>query len=650
MSFLKKITKFGWAFIVAFAIFFVTGLCSLGCVRSTGDSFLMRAQKTVYYNVTLKSGESLDAVYINFGSLYVEPGENVTVTVKYSTATTTGVFASFGSAVAVGNVYSETGKSGVNYNWLKIASEQNKKSVKRISVETTENVQCNEIVCLNADGERLPLSVNNQSTDYYTSEIEKSLDAQKSFSNKANAYYNYTQEEIYYKTAVDTAFGNINHAENTYLLDGNYNFLATLLFAGSSAVFGGSVFALRLPAFLATSAMAVFFFLSLKELTKKDKYAFFGTLFFLLFGLAFSVGRTANGSVFVASALMGSLYFMVRFFSRGISSKAIVKGSMNVFLSGIFASIALATDLWSVLPVAGILTLFAFGLRRQKKSYAVELEKENANVIEKRLKNGETVMLCPDAGKAKRAYQEKNKLCFGMIALGFGMATFIWLFLAAIFCYKGYVRAYGVPFMGVIGALGKQWVQTTTRANVTLYTSANASGLLSWLLPLKAAVLYDGGWLVSAEEYLSWTAMGNPALSVLCFLSLLAVTIKIVLDFGEKKSDKATWRIIRTYFVLLGGVFSTWLQALARGNFDVSSALLFSAFYAAFPVLVAWIWLYDKKVLRINAETLTLLSVGVIALAMFLLVLPCLFGYSVSTSATQSFQWMSWIRNKYFHI
>ena len=56
----------------------------------------------------------------------------------------------------------------------------------------------------------------------------------------------------------------------------------------------------------------------------------------------------------VACFLVASLYFMYRFFSKGISSQHIVKGGLNVLFSGLFAALALAMNTLAIFPAAGI--------------------------------------------------------------------------------------------------------------------------------------------------------------------------------------------------------------------------------------------------------------------------------------------------------
>lgn len=137
----------------------------------------------------------------------------------------------------------------------------------------------------------------------------------------------------------------------------------------SVVIFGDSPFALRLTPFLATCATLLFVYLLGSLLFKDEKYGFIFAFIFAVGGLATTVGRMGAPYALVSCFLVASLYFMYRFFSKGISSQHIVKGGLNVLFSGLFAALTLAMNTLAIFPAAGILTLFGFGMRRQKLAY-----------------------------------------------------------------------------------------------------------------------------------------------------------------------------------------------------------------------------------------------------------------------------------------
>ena len=164
-------------------------------------------------------------------------------------------------------------------------------------------------------------------------------------------------------------------SESVYNVDRDFNSLATVLLLPSVAIFGDSTFALRLTPFLATSATLLLVYLFASLLFKDEKYGFIFSLIFAFGGLATTVGRLGAPYALITCFLVASLYFMYRFFAKGISSERIIKDGLNILFSGLFAALALAMNFLTIIPVAGILILFAFGMRRQKLAYINELNK-----------------------------------------------------------------------------------------------------------------------------------------------------------------------------------------------------------------------------------------------------------------------------------
>jgi len=241
------------------------------------------------------------------------------VTVQTSTSTSTPSKASwstFGKEMKVGNVTSAENKSGISHNWVAVATAQNK-SARQIAFKATANLDLNEIVAIDKNGNILELTPYVAGTEYTEAEVSATLDAQESFARffteegkvelSDDAKENFTQEEGYYMSSVQNVLSGRAKYENAYhTLDGNFNYLATLLMTSSVAVFGNSVFALRLPAFVATTLLIVFAFLLIKELTKNDQLAFYFSIVLMLGGLVTTVGRLGAPYSMVACAVVGT--------------------------------------------------------------------------------------------------------------------------------------------------------------------------------------------------------------------------------------------------------------------------------------------------------------------------------------------------------
>ncbi len=547
---MKKISGFLWAFIALVIVFLTAGAFMLGTTKHTGKSLVCETEKTVYYTVSLESGDSLAEVYVNVGSVYLPVGGDANLYVKYSTSSTsTTNWKRVSLPISIANLQSETGVSGSNYHWLCYAKDKSLQNVKRLSVSAEANIELCEIICLNQDGEVIPLSYGengSKGADYKEEQVAKTLDAQESFYKETGAYYAYTQEEGEWLTSVNNVLlGTEVTAGNVYSLARGYNYLATLLHVPAVAVFGGSPFALRITPFIALCVGVVFLYLLVKEFLKKDGYAFCAGVCGMAAALA--VLRTAGAGAFVASALLGAAYFAARFFARGISSKHIVKGGLNILFAGVFAAVALATDTMAIFGVLGVLTLLGFGLRRQYLAYKLAMEKSaetSANI---------------DKLRYEQDYKNRVAYCFG--GLAFIAVTFVLILFAAVASYPAIMRVYGSS-TGFVTAMWKG-----VKAGAWNKGMGGRVNVWKWFIGASAPIGVRIACIVGA-------------------VSLIASTAFVVLGFIQKTADKRALRVRRAYFVLLGAVVSCVAAALVKGGVTAMPSVLFLTAYVAFFALV----------------------------------------------------------------
>ena len=647
---MKKITAYTWAFILLIATFLVSGLLTLGSAKTTGDALTVTPNDAVCYSMSLDSSEKLDAVYVNVGAIHTAIGEDATITVKTSTSTSgTPSWTTMGKAIQLGNVTGKAGQAGANYNWVKYAEAQNKSSVTKISFTSNVHLDLNEIVCLNADGEVIELTPYVAGAKYTFDEISAAIDKQENFVLDNSASANFTQDEGYYMSSVHNVLGGKTmYSGANFVLDGNFNYLATLLMAPSVALFGDSVFALRLPAFLATCAILVFAYLLIRELTKSDKLSFYFALVLAIGGMATTVGRLGAPYTMVVSALIASAYFMYRFFAHGISSKYVVKGGMNILVSGLFAAVAMAMDLTALIPVIGILVLFAFGLRRQKRAFQIALEKTSGKETTEVDEDGEVVYVNKAAERAYNEYADKTRVSYGFAALSFGMATIVFLLLATVFAYSAYMKSVGNQATSFLAILWNGMKGSVRESGITSFASTNAMNVLGWWLPLKPATLFAGVTSVATGEYVAWHAFPNAALSVACFAAFIGATVKVVLDYVNKASDKKSLRFRRTYFVLLSGLVAATVAGLLRGNASAATGMLFHVFYVGFLPLVAMLLPEASTKEEKTLVNVVIWSVIAIFAVMFILNVPAMYGTLTTVSRAQWFNWSSLWNNVYF--
>lgn len=645
---MKKISAYIWAFIVLICVFFTAGVCTLGSVSTGGEAMFVKSNATVYFSMLdendAAAGQTVDAVYVKVGTIYKNVDESTTLVASMSTSanSSNATLSSQWPSANTRSVVVKTVSDGKQYNWIKIFEGANKESVKAVSFRANSNIELVELVCLDADGKVINMEgfVAKESTDYTQDEIAKATDAQESFEKSKGSFYNLTVEEGYYVTSAQTLLsGRGILSGSTYVLEENFNYLNTVLTAGSIAIFGASAFAVRLPAFLATCALILFAFLLMKDMFKSEKYAFIGALLLCLGGMATTLGRLGAPYAIVASALVASAYFMHRFFSKGISSGRVVKDGLNILWSGLFAALAMSIDASAIFPTIGILVLFGFGLRRQKAAYKLALEKEE-NRIANEAEDGESTA----AAQVKVKYGEKTRISYGFAVLSFVMGTALLCFVSAVLCYAAYIKVNGNVDLGFTRLVWDGFKHSLFGGKVVSYATENGSSTFGWFLPWKAATLSA---VTGGEEYLAWNVLPNAAVSYFSLIALIVTTFKVAKGFVDKTQDKKALRIRRAYFILLVGLAVSMMAAACKLHVSVLNAFLFQTCYVAFlPLMAISLSGEGEK----NGKIVDGVLWGVVALAavVFVVSLPSAYGFAVPSSYAKAFGWTAIVNNGFF--
>lgn len=693
---IKKAPSFRALFILLLSLFFLAGLIFGGSFRSTGKSYYNSSASghAAVFDLEAESGQKLKSVYVNVGSVYAPVGSDLTVTAKRYSSSSSPTSYTFGSAVKIGVIYSESGKvkSGALFNWIEITADS-ARSVASVSISTDFNADINEIVCLDENGKQIPLSVNTRLSKGYKNPAKALAggnDAPRSFTANKSARRNFTEEEAYTLCAVKNVLGGSSFEDgNRYIVDKNFNSLGTLLYLPAVAIFGTSTGALRLTSLLASCAALLFVWILAENLFKSEKRAFAAVLLLVLGGTALSIGTFGAPYAIVASALLGSLYFMQRFFSKGVPSAHIYKGGANVLYSGLFAAVALAVDFTSIIPVLGILVLFAFGLRRMKLAYRNEAQKladqtndqpDQPAKAETAEADGSTAPASAvnQAAKALEAtYNRKRRVTLSFAAISFLVGTFVLLLLSSVICYSAYVKAYEnnpmKPTLGYAALLWKGISSSFKKGNVTSFASSNAALAFSWFLPWKPATLYANAIESGAgkADYLAKSAFTNPVLALASLVSLVSLSVKAIATLAKKDFSKPQKRFLRSFAVIGGGVLLLLLKGLVAKNASVADSFAFHVFYAMLiPLAANTLSLKTAKTPAKNetGETnepetgaavekaeqkgdILLWTVAVLTAVCLLLSVPALFGFALrGTVAKALFGWMNFINNGYFRV
>lgn len=685
----RKAALFRALFILLLSLFFLTGLIFGGSFRSTGKSYYNSSASghAAVFDLNAESGQKLKSVYINVGSVYAPVGSDLTVTAKRYSSSTSPTSYTFGSEVKIGVIYSESGKgkSGALFNWIEITADS-ARSVASVSISTDFNADINEIVCLDENGKQIPLSVNTRLSKGYKNPAKALAggnDAPRSFTTNKSARRNFTEEEAYTLCAVKNVLGGSSFEDgNRYIVDKNFNSLGTLLTLPAVAIFGTSTGALRLTSLLASCVALLFVWLLAENLFRDEKLAFAAVLLLALGGTALSIGTFGAPYAIVASALSGSLYFMQRFFSKGIPSAHIYKGGANVLYSGLFAAAALAVDLTSAIPVLGILVLFAFGLRRMKLSYRNEAQKLAAQTLAEaepaKAEESPASAAAQAAKTLESTYKRKRRVTLSFAVLSFLVGTFVLLLLSSVISYSSYVKAYEnnpmKPAIGYAALLWKGLSSSFKKGNVTSFTSSNAALAFSWFLPWKPAALYANAIESGAgkADYLAKSAFTNPVLAVASLVSLIYLSVKAIVTLAKKDFSKPQKLFLRSFAVIGGGIVLLLLKGLVAKNASVADSFAFHVFYTMLiPLAAKNLSLKTGKTIATGETAATsetteaaevikttdrkgnilLWAVAVLTAICFILFVPALFGFGLrGTIAKALFGWMNFINNGYFRI
>lgn len=546
---MKKFLNVITAFIAMLAVFFTVSVFTIGTTKHTGESTHYEAGTTVYYEVSKATNKGdLDSVYLNIGAIHTPVGKEATVTVKYSTSSTSTSFTTFGKPLKIENY-----TSGENYNWVCVAEGQKlgkSASSMRVSVSANCALEINEIVAFSSNGERLKLGYSNSNKDYKREEVLKSVDAQDSFVLGESSYYNFTNAEAMTLASLQNVQrGNDYAGAGVYTLADEYNYLADLLLLPSVATFGASPFALRFTSVVATTIFIVFAFLFLRLLTKNDLTSILTTLLFAP-GVGVGLARVGGAYACIACSLMISAYFAYKFFAKGIYSKAIVKSSFNVFFAGLFSAIALAMDTVAIFPIVGIAVLLAFGWRRQSIAKKTELAKANA-----------------DERKVKADYNRKDRIstCFAIVSF-FGV-YFMLAILSTAICYPAIARVYSAD-ISFGGAIWKGISQSFIGGSVP--STASVGSVFGWFVGVSGGV----GYLV---------------LAIVGLISLCLLIATVVYAFIKKQNGKDDLRLRRSVITFIGGMLCALVAGCVKPSTSLAYFSLFGFFYGAIIVTAVYL-------------------------------------------------------------
>ena len=165
---------------------------------------------------------------------------------------------------------------------------------------------------------------------------------------------------------------------------------------------------------------------------------------------------------------------------------------------------------------------------------------------------------------------------------------------------------------------------------------------------MKPATLFTGVTGVASGKYLGWHVLPNIVATAGTLIAFFGVAVKIVLDIVAKNNSKEALRLRRGAIVLFSGMVAAMLAGWAHGNVSAVSGLLFQVLYLGFlPLAATLLPTANTKSEKVWHNVLFGSAVAVV-LAVFILSLPALYGYTVTTTGAKVFGWMSILSNGFF--
>lgn len=691
----SKFTKAAFFLVLAL---FIVGACTIGGFNGGGSAYLAEEGSTVAFYLDYQDGATLDKVYLNAGTAYAETGTAFTVTVRTSSNSSESWITSYGfGAKKISNLYSSDAEAlGTNYDWVQLRDESNTTALstsrRLVQLEFSCPVLVNEVVFVDTNGNVIPAYVEADDVRELLGEeqwvtwgttfraqsgnegLANLLDAQQNVETGNTVYSDFTEDEMYTLMQIENIveLGSRVPDGGVFNADTDHGAFAVLPYVLSTLIFGRSAFGLRIVSVLFTAALVWMIWLLARELfahgdKKKEGWAFLTACLFAGGGLALTVGRLGLYLPMLAFLIVGSFYFMYRFFARGISEERPAKSACNILVSGLLFALAVASDPKMLLAGVGVVALFIAGAVRLERAYKAKRQALRAEMRDANAKETSREVMLENAAAAEEKsaalgaeLSYARRLVCLLFFVSFAVGTFLFIVLSAIPSNSIFMRLYEAnprsPTLGIFDYLGSMFGGAFSLTNATSLAAGNAVNAFGWFVGLKGATLFSA----SAEgTYSALNAQVNLAMAITAlvgFLFLTAYTVLYYVTGGQKGAyaSKHAPTVLRAYFVLLAGLVSSLLPYLFAGQVSAAQSMLFNCFYLAFiPLTFFTVSAQDTREraklfgrIRMNTAKWVLFWLLVLYAVIFVLSVPMYFGIPLSAGAAAGmFGWTTFMNN-----
>ena len=411
-------------------VFLVIGMSTLGSFYSAGDAYELKTQgnsaetPTVIFRLTNPSttdehGHSatqylrLKHIYVNIGAAYIAEGETTTIRAEVAASTTGSVsnsrrfdytFGNFVSATEAGaqedgeeypNIYDSwqdmvpadsDGWSISSYRYVRLTARD-------ANVLLNEVVFVGEVMASSASnaegtGEIVVIPATIESATPLMGETEEEaaaraaalLDSQVMPSLNSFRMNKLSDEETLSMMTIREMYTGAEYGEgNIYTGERVYGSVGEEILALGTLIFGMSSFGLRFfPMLAAAGALVCGAFLA-RRIAKKDAA---GIIFAVLFALACAplalggLGTPLMIGVFFFLLSVNSCHY---FYANGMRTEKFTS-ALPLLVSGLAGALAILTHGAYLVPMVGVVALFACGMVRMRRARRVYLDKAIAEV------------------------------------------------------------------------------------------------------------------------------------------------------------------------------------------------------------------------------------------------------------------------------
>ena len=706
-NFFARWSKFTKAALILVLALFVVGACTIGGFNGGGGACFLQADSSVVFYLDYQNSATLDKVYINAGTAYTEIGSTYTITVRTASATSTSDSpwsSSYGfGAKTFSNVYSSSANAvGTNYNWVQVRDESNDSTLtstrRLVQITASCDMLINEVVFVDTNGSVIPAHVDydtvhaffNANSSYQWDTVGTAFRTQRGYdglSDLVDAQYNYTAGDTAYSNFTEDEMYTLMQIENVVELgsrvpdggvfnaDTDHGTFAVLPYVLSTLIFGRSAFGLRIVSVLFMAATVWMIWLLARELfargdSKKEGWAFLTACLFAGGGLALTVGRLGLYLPMLAFFIVGSFYFMYRFFDRGLSEEKPAKSACNILVSGLLFALAVASDPKMLLAGVGIVALFIAGVVRLERQYRAKRQALRGEMRDANAKETSREVMLENAAAAEEKsaalgaeLSYARRLVYLLFFAAFVLGSFLLIVLSAIPSYSALVYLYDPDpqhaSVGIFDLLGHMFGDAFSLTNATSFTAGNAVNAFGWFIGLKGATLFSA---TADGTYIALNAQVNLAMAVTAlvgFLFLTAYTILYYVTGGQKGAyaSKHAPTVLRAYFVLLAGLVSALLPYLFTGQVSAAQSMLFNCFYLAFiPLTFYTVSAQDTREraklfgrIRMNTAKWVLFWLLAVYAVIFVLSLPMVFCIPLPAAAAAGmFGWTTFANNGWY--